>query len=72
MNNSKTINDRTSVDKSYVNEIITLADKIDLSLSPEQIGTLLLHNTEDALRLCSWFKAEFDLMGDPQPNRSVK
>ena len=65
------ITDNTAMDKNCVTHIQNFADKLQITLSVEQIGSLLLNNTEDSLRLCSWFKAEFDLMGDPQPNRLI-
>jgi hypothetical protein len=67
---SSPLNYRSNLSLGAIDEMKKVADKMGLSLSPEQLGTIGMSNTLEMLTLASWMKEYFHTCGDTTPNRN--
>jgi hypothetical protein len=59
--------DSKGADKVFVTNIINLAEKYEITLSPLQVAALQLPNTEASLSCFTWLKSFFETVGDHIP-----
>lgn len=59
---------RPGANAAFLKNLTQLADALDITLSPSQLGALVVPNTVASLTCFAWMKDYFDAVGDKQPN----